>query len=351
MPTDTVNSPGEFDLIERYFSRHKTPDLSEQNSAEGSINFLLGVGDDCALLSPPMLGDVLAITTDMLVESKHFFPKADPKKLGHKCHAVNLSDLAAIGAKPIAFTLSLALPTVDETWLKDFANGIYDLADSFNCKLIGGDTTSTSGPLTISITAFGDVNPRQALKRSNAIANDDIWVSNVIGDARLALGHLRGEWPLQEDVFKRVQLHMDKPEPRIKLGMALLEIANAAIDISDGLLGDLRHILCASKLNGQVFIDEIPVSKDLGDSSVELRRLCSLKGGDDYEICFTAPEFNREAIDQLSQSLGIKLSRIGKVLPSNGSFGNLELLDKDHHPLDKELSNRYLSSFDHFKNN
>lgn len=351
MPTDTANSPGEFDLIERYFSRHKTTDLSEQNTAEGSINFLLGVGDDCALLSPPMLGDVLAITTDMLVESKHFFPNTNPEKLGHKSLAVNLSDLAAMGAKPIAFTLGLALPKLDETWLHSFANGIYALADSFNCKLIGGDTTSTAGPLTISITAFGDVNPRQALKRSNAIANDDIWVSNVVGDARLALGYLRGEWSLQEDVFKRAQLRMDKPEPRIKLGMALLEIANAAIDVSDGLLGDLRHILRASKLNAQVFIDEIPVSKELGNSSVELRRLCSLKGGDDYEICFTAPEFNRDAIAELSQSLGLPLTRIGKVLPAENGFGHIQLLDKDHQVLDPELTNRYLSSFDHFKNN
>lgn len=350
MPTDTTNSIGEFDLIERYFSRHKTPDLSEQNSAEGSINFVLGVGDDCALLSPPMLGDVLAITTDMLVESKHFLPNADPEKLGHKSLAVNLSDLAAMGAKPIAFTLSLALPKIDDIWLEKFANGLYALADRFNCKLIGGDTTSTSGPLTISITAFGEVNPRQALKRSNAVANDDIWVSNVVGDARLALGHLRGEWPLQPDVLKRAQSRMDSPTPRIELGIELLEIANAAIDISDGLLGDLRHILRASKLNGQVFIDEVPVSKDLQDSSAELRRLCSLKGGDDYEICFTSPEFNRQAITDLSESLGLKLTRIGKALTSDGTVGNIELLDKDHRPLDKELTNRYLSSFDHFKN-
>ena len=351
MPTDTANSLGEFDLIERYFSRHKTPDLSEQNSAGGSINFVLGVGDDCALLSPPMLGDVLAITTDMLVESKHFFPGTDPEKLGHKCLAVNLSDLAAMGAKPIAFTLSLALPTIDQSWLEKFANGLYALADTFNCKLIGGDTTSTSGPLTISITAFGEVNPRQALKRANAVINDDIWVSNVVGDARLALGQLRGEWPLQPDALKRMQARMDAPTPRVDLGIALREIANAAIDISDGLLGDLRHILKASNLNAQISIDDIPVSKDLQESSLELRRLCSLKGGDDYELCFTAPEFNREIIDELAKSLGLRLTRIGKIVAANGGSGSIELLDKDHHPLDKELTNRYLSSFDHFKSN
>lgn len=349
MPTDTANSFGEFDLIERYFSRHKTPDLSEQNSAEGSINFLLGVGDDCALLSPPMLGDVLAVTTDMLVEGRHFLPGADPEKLAHKCLAVNLSDLAAMGAKPIAFTLSLALPKINEPWLEKFSNGLYALADTYHCKLIGGDTTS--GPLTISITAFGEINPREALRRSGAVANDDIWISNVVGDARLALGHLRGEWPLKPEVLKRTQARMDTPTARVALGLALRQVANSAIDISDGLLGDLRHILKASKLNAQVLIDDVPVSKDLADSSLELKRLCSLKGGDDYELCFTAPEFNREIIEGISKSLDIKLTRIGKVTSATDTFGNIELFDGDKQLLDKELTSRYLGSFDHFKRN
>ena len=349
MPTDTVNSFGEFDLIERYFSRHKTPDLSDQNSAEGSINFLMGVGDDCALISPPMLGDVIAISTDMLVEGRHFLPGTDPEKLGHKCLAVNLSDLAAMGAKPIAFTLSLALPKINEPWLEKFSNGLYALADSYNCKLVGGDTTS--GPLTISITVFGEVNPREALKRSNAVVNDDIWVSHVLGDARLALGNLCGEWPLTPEVLVRTQARLDCPTPRIGLGLALREVANSAIDISDGLLGDLRHILKASKLNAQVLIDDVPVSKDLAESSLELKRLCSLKGGDDYELCFTAPEFNREIIEGISKTLGLQLTRIGKVTQSIGIPGNIELIDQDNHVLDQELTSRYLGSFDHFKRN
>ena len=311
MPIEDTNSLGEFDLIHKYFSRHVISNESTLDSKRTDTPIILSIGDDCALLAPPQPNHVLAITTDMLVQGRHFFASTDPKKLGHKCLAVNLSDLAAIGAKPIAFTLSLALPSIDEQWLKAFSEGLFSLADQHNCKLIGGDTTK--GPLTVSITAFGEVPQNQALKRSNASINDDIWVSNNLGDARLALGHTLNEWQLNPTMFERVAQHMDAPNPQNTLGIALRDVAHSAIDISDGLLGDLRHILKASKLDAQIFIDEIPCSFDLLEMPEDIRRICTLKGGDDYEICFTASPINRPLIKDLAQKLHIKLTRIGTL--------------------------------------
>lgn len=350
MSAHDTNANGEFDLIKRYFSRHQTAlDLS-QPIADQLNPLILGVGDDCALLAAPPNHQAIAVTSDMLVADRHFFKDCDPKKLGHKALAVNLSDLAAMGAKPFAFTLSLALPQAiasNALWLTQFSSGLFALADQHHCKLIGGDTTA--GPLNISITAMGAVNPKLSLRRSHARPDDDIWVSHEVGDARLALGHHRGEWRLSSEVFEKVSLRMDTPIPRLTLSQSLLGIAHAAIDISDGLLGDLRHILKASHLSAEIWIDEVPVSNALQESSVELRRLCALAGGDDYELCFTAPASKRAEIERIASDLQLRTTRIGKTVTPINNAGELRLLDENHQSLDEQLSARYLRSFDHFK--
>ncbi len=329
---------GEFDLIQRYFQKARTNE-----------NVLLGIGDDCAIISCNAKNSdgQLAISTDMLVEGRHFLPGANPRFLGHKCLAVNLSDLAAMGAKPIAFTLAIALPSPNPEWLSEFSEGLLALADEHQCALVGGDTTA--GPLTISITVFGSVDPNKALRRSNAKVDDDIWVSHTVGDARFALGVLRQEWSLDPSKLSLVEHRMHAPTPRVALGQRLLGLAHAAVDVSDGLLGDLSHILQLSDLHAEIHIDDVPASDTLQHQSLELKRLCTLMGGDDYELCFTAPPENRSAIEQLSKELNLQLTRIGKVTPKILGGNVLRLIDADGHDLPKELSQQYLKSFDHFK--
>jgi thiamine-monophosphate kinase len=329
------SSLGEFDLIERFFKQSPNSLLATTKNPWVK----LGIGDDCALLGN------WAISTDMLVEGRHFLPNANPEWLGHKCLAVNLSDLAAMGAKPVAFTLSLALPEVREEWLEKFSKGLFALADQYQCSLIGGDTTA--GPLTVSITVFGEIDSALALRRSGAKAGDDIWVSHCVGDARLALGYYRNEWPLSETELANVAPRMHAPTPRVELGMALIGHAHAAIDISDGLLGDLAHILRASDVSADIKIDQVPAAPVLANKSVELRRLCTLNGGDDYELCFTAPITERDWIEKTTQTMGLNTRRIGKIKKREDSL--MTLLDQDGDTLPKELQDQYLKSFDHFK--
>ncbi|RCS58538.1 thiamine-phosphate kinase [Parvibium lacunae] len=314
---------GEFDLIKRYFTRKVR-------------RARLGVGDDCALIAP-MLDMDLAISTDMLVSGRHFFPFMDPRKLGHKALAVNLSDLAAMGAVPRYFTLSLALPKADDVWLESFSTGLFELAEAYSCELIGGDTTK--GALTISITVIGESRRPFALLRSGAKAGDDIWVSGELGDAALALRFFQKKAKLSESEFTRVRQKLETPQPRISLGLALRPIASSAIDISDGLVGDLGHILTASGVGARIDVGAIPVSTALAAQSGTLQYRCALAGGDDYELCFTASPERREAIDQLSLSLGLRLTRIGEIVPEAG----LMLLDKDGNP-----ANFSLQAYDHF---
>ena len=342
--TDSAKPLGEFDLIERFFKNRANQQLKNYPQ------ILLGIGDDCALIGAEKsfnsnsLKD-LAISTDMLVEGRHFLPDANPYLLGHKCLAVNLSDLAAMGARPLGFTMAIAMPEVKASWLEAFSNGLFDLANQHQCPLIGGDTTA--GPLTISITVFGSVSGGEALARHKAQVGDDIWVSHQVGDARLALGALRHEWPLSTEEFNAVSARMHAPTPRVDLGQKLLGIANAAIDISDGLLGDLSHILRQSKVSAEVFIDEVPGSDVLKSKSLELQRLCKLSGGDDYELCFTTPPEKTAAINGLSKELGFALTKIGKVTSSSTQL--ITLIDGDGHPLPPNLSAQYLQSFDHFQ--
>jgi thiamine-monophosphate kinase len=332
---------GEFDLIWRFFKAG-----SESMAQSQTDQVLLGIGDDCALLQPDP-AQSLAVTSDMLVEGRHFFANANPEWLGHKALAVNLSDLAAMGAKPLGFTLALALPNANADWLAQFSQGLFRLAQQWQCPLIGGDTTQ--GPLTICITALGHVPNGAAIKRSGANVGDDIWVSGTLGDARLALGALRNEWLLDPSSLENVLPRMHQPEPRIALGLQLRGIASSALDVSDGLLGDLRHILTASQVNAEVLIDQLPISRTLAEQTQDLRRQCAANGGDDYELCFTAPASKRMEVESLSTAL-LPLTRIGSISSaSNGAEPTLILRDANGNPLTTADSMRLMQSFDHFK--
>jgi thiamine-monophosphate kinase len=332
---------GEFDLIWRFFKAG-----SESMAQTQTNQVLLGIGDDCALLQPDP-AQSLAVTSDMLVEGRHFFANTNPEWLGHKALAVNLSDLAAMGAKPVGFTLALALPHADSTWLTQFSQGLFRLAQQWQCPLIGGDTTQ--GPLTICITALGHVPANAAIKRSGAKVGDDIWVSGTLGDARLALGALRNEWPLDHNSLEAVLPRMHQPEPRIALGMQLRGIASSALDVSDGLLGDLGHILKASQVNAEVLIDQLPTSRTLAEQTEHIRRQCAANGGDDYELCFTAAANKRAEIESLSTAL-LPLTCIGRITsPTDGNQPTLMLRDTNGNLLSAADSMLLMQSFDHFK--
>lgn len=324
---------GEFDLIARYFQRPQRP-------YTGAVR--LGVGDDCALLQPAP-GTQLAISSDMLVEGRHFFADVDPATLGHKALAVNLSDLAACGARPLAFTLALSLPQADEAWLAAFAHSLFALADAHDCQLIGGDTTR--GPLNICITIFGEVpvtaNGSQALLRSGARPGDELWVSGTLGDARLALEALRGRRQLPPAVLQATRARLEQPIPRVALGLALRGVASAALDVSDGLLGDLGHILRASGCGAR--IDTALAAPLLATEDVVLdddaRLSLVLAGGDDYELLFTAPASRAEAVVAAGQASDTPVTRIGRIEAEPG----LRLVDAEGRP----VTGRY-ASFDHF---
>jgi thiamine-monophosphate kinase len=325
----SASTPGEFDLIARYFRRPATRSP-------------LGVGDDCALLAPAP-GMQLAVSSDMLVEGRHFLSTVEPARLGHKALAVNLSDLAACGAKPLAFTLALALPAVDEAWLEGFSRGLFALAEAHGCELVGGDTTR--GPLNLCITVFGEVPPGAALLRSGARAGDDVWVSGTLGDARLALEVFRGTLTLPAAAFERARRRMETPVPRVALGLALRGIATAALDVSDGLVGDLRHILEASGVGATLDADAAAARVALGapdaDAGLDIDtlRLCALSGGDDYELAFTAPAAERAAVEAAGRSAGTPVARIGRIDAEPG----LRIVDAAGAPVEQRFT-----SFDHF---
>ena len=341
----------EFDLIRRYFTR-ATPGA------------LLGVGDDAALLqlSP---GKVLAVSSDMLVSGTHFFADADPFMLGHKTLAVNLSDMAAMGATPRWATLAIALPEVNEAWLEKFSAGFFALAKQYGVELIGGDTTR--GPLNLCVTIFGEVPAQQALRRSGAQPGDEVWVSGTLGDAALALAHLQGRIVLSAAEYAACAPALHQPQPRVPLGLALRGIANSAIDISDGLLADLGHILEASRVGAELEFETFPVSDVLRECTtptppnlplsgeelgfppdkgglrgvgVELLQCCVLAGGDDYELCFTAPGARHAELLAIAAQLNFPLSCIGKIVAGRGCLVH----DAAGDPLNIEAS-----GYDHFQ--
>jgi len=331
---------GEFELIQRFF---KTGSEAMLSSDDQSI--MLGIGDDCALLKPNP-GEEIAITSDMLVEGRHFFADANPEWLGRKALAVNLSDLAAMGARPLGFTLSIALPQVNSNWLEAFSKGLFALAQEYSCPLIGGDTTA--GPLNICIAAFGSIPHGKAIKRSGAIAGDEIWVSGSVGDARLTLAALRHELSLSSTDLQAIEIHMHQPTPRIDLGMHLRGIATAALDISDGLLGDLKHILKQSKVGAQIFLDHLPKSATLQQQSEAVQNQFAACGGDDYEICFTASPDKRSVISDISKKLRLAITHIGNIKTMQFSEPIIQLLDKNGKELSATETANLLKSFDHF---
>ena len=326
--------PGEFALIDRYFAR-PTPSA------------VLGPGDDCALLQPTP-GKQLAVTTDMLVEAVHFLPDTNPKNLGWKALAVNLSDLAAMGATPRWVTLAGALPKADEAWLAQFADGFFSCAQTYGVDVVGGDTTR--GPLNVCITAMGEVEPGHALRRDGAKVGDQIWVSGRPGLAALGLAQLQGKVQLPEPWPRLCIGALEKPRPRVALGQALVGVATAAIDVSDGLLADLGHIGERSNCAAAVKLVQLPQLKDLTGSGdrydADLRRIaleCQLSGGDDYELCFTAPGNQSLAIAQIAARLELPLWHIGEMVA--GPAGEVTVFDPDGQPV--SLARK---GFDHFGN-
>jgi thiamine-monophosphate kinase len=289
--------PTEFELIARHFTRRVR-------------HTLLGVGDDGAIVRPSP-GMDLVITTDMLVCGTHFLAATDAEDLGWKALAVNLSDLAAMGAQPRWAVAAVALPEADEDWIAAFARGFFAAAGAFEVDLIGGDTTR--GPLNIAPTLFGEVPQGRALTRSGARCGDDLWLSGAPGRAALGLAHLQGRCVLREPALTDCLAALHRPQPRVALGLALRGLASAAIDVSDGLLADVGHILESSRLAAEIEFARLPRAALQACDDEALARQCLLAGGDDYELAFTAPAEKREAIAALAARLALPLSRIGRL--------------------------------------
>jgi len=320
--------PGEFALIDKYFTR-ATPSA------------ILGPGDDCALLQPTP-GKQLAITTDMLVAGTHFLPGTDPKNLGWKALAVNISDLAAMGATPRWALLAGSLPAVDEPWIAKFAEGFFACAAEYGVDVVGGDTTR--GPLNLCITALGECEPGRALRRDGAQAGDLVWVSGRPGLAGLGLAHLQGRIALPEPWNRLCVGALERPRPRVALGRALVGVASSAIDVSDGLLADLCHIGERSGLAAVVQLVQLPHLPKGETYDADLRRIaleCQLAGGDDYELCFTTPPAQAQAVGQIAARLDLPLWCIGSM--AAGVAGEVTVLDPDGNPI--EFSRR---GYDHF---
>lgn len=294
----------EFELIRRHFTRP-------------ADNAVLGVGDDAAIVRPT-LGHDLHVSTDMLVAGRHFFADVDPFRLGHKALAVNLSDMAAMGAMPRWVTLAIALPVLDEAWVAAFARGFFALAEAHGVTVIGGDTTR--GPLTISVTIFGETPHGQALRRDAAQAGDDIWVSGELGLAAAALQQrLAGG---EDELSAECLLKLEQPQPRVALGAALLGVAHAALDVSDGFAADLSHILARSNVGAEVWLDALPTHPQL--AAQRARWLSAIAaGGDDYELCFTASPAAESAVLNAAKAAGVAVCKVGRIVAGGG----LRLLD------------------------
>jgi thiamine-monophosphate kinase len=318
----------EFELIDRFFRRP-------------ARNAILGVGDDAALLAPST-GCEIAVSVDMLVEGRHFFADAEAEALGHKALAVNLSDMAAMGARPRWALLACALPSIDTDWLAAFARGFFALADAHGVDLIGGDTTR--GPRNLCVTILGEVPAGAALSRSGARSGDSIWVSGRLGDAALALAHRHGRLRLDARDFASCDIALVRPVPRVALGLGLHGIATAAIDISDGLVGDLGHVLNASRLGATIELDTLPrsaaLARQLGGAAREIGLQCLLAGGDDYELCFTVPPGRDADVTALGDRLAVPLTRIGVA---TAQPAGLQVRDATGHALDP-----LPRAFDHF---
>jgi thiamine-monophosphate kinase len=318
---------GEFSVIERFFSRPV---------ASG----ILGVGDDAARLSLPPDTDLVS-SKDLLIEGRHFFADVSPAALGHKALAVNLSDLAAMGAKPLACLLGIGLPSVKPDWLSAFADGFYQLSDRWQCPLIGGDTVSSDQGIVISVTALGTLPKGQpGLRRDRAQTGDDLWVSGDLGAADVALRALQGDHAISPQVLAGTRDRLERPDPRVSLGSALLPYAHAAIDISDGLTQDLQHLLTASRCGAEIDWQRLPIHPAIQTLPDPTIRSAVLHGGDVYELCFTAPAKARRAIESLASEVSVPLHRVGILTEALG----LRLRQ-----VDGSVVSLTAKGFDHFK--
>jgi thiamine-monophosphate kinase len=330
----TTSRTPEFDLIAKHFTRKLQPVRRAS----------LGIGDDCALVDVTP-GKQLAISTDTLVAGVHFFADADATTIGHKALAVNLSDLAAMGAAPRFFTLAITLPEKNDVWLQHFAEGMFRLADQFDIELIGGDTTR--GALSITITVMGQVAPSIALQRDHAKAGDEIWVSGTLGGAALALKHLQGKVTLKPNVLPRALKRLHTPEPRVALGMRLIGHAHAAIDVSDGLVADLGHICERSQLHAEIDWSKIPLHPSLLSVGPEIRLPAALSGGDDYELCFTAKASQAKWIAEIAEAMELPLTRIGVMKNLAPGFApQVTVIDEKGLPISPNAFGG--GGFDHF---
>ncbi len=323
---------GEFDIIARYFKRPVRQVAQRVH---------LGIGDDCALigLAP---GLEMAVSTDMLVSGTHFFPDTDPERLGHKTLAVNLSDLAAMGAQPRCATLALAMPAANEAWIEAFARGFFRLAAEQDVDLIGGDTTR--GPLTLCVTVFGELPQGTAIRRDGAGEGDDIWVSGCLGSAALGLAHLKGELALSAQEVLDAVRSLEQPAPRVALGSALRGIATAMLDVSDGLVGDLAHIALASGLDAVLNRDAVPMVRMVARQVEAVRWGCALAGGDDYELCFTAPPDRHADVLDAGHAAQVQVTRIGRMEAARSATGAVLVVDSDGKPCAPTVL-----AYDHFR--
>jgi len=319
----------EFELIKKYFTEQAV------NRKDVSI----GIGDDCAIVTPSERQNI-AVTTDTLVAGVHFPHSTSAKAIGHKAIAVNLSDLAAMGAEPSWISLAITLPEIDETWVGEFCAGVFELCEFYNVQLIGGDTTQ--GPLSITVTAQGLIPFDKQITRNGAKAGDWLYVTGEIGDAALALKHVLGEFAVETQHLEKLQTKLDFPKPRILAGQALREYASAAIDLSDGLKSDLAHICQASNVGANIVLEDLPLSFELIDSlGLEQAIQLALTGGDDYELLFTVSEDNKVGMETALSNCGVSVTCIGQL---NGN-------DKITTTLNSKPAVINAQGFEHFTNN
>jgi thiamine-monophosphate kinase len=320
----------EFALIARHFTR-----------APRAGDVVLGIGDDAAILAAAPGAEWLA-TVDMMVEGRHFLAGTDPRHLGHKLMAVNLSDIAAMGGRPRFALLAVALPADDEAWLTAFSHGLFALAEAHGVDVVGGDTTR--GPRNLCLTLLGDAPAGTALRRAGAQAGDDVYVSGTLGDAMLALAAIEGRTALAPPVLASLRVRLDTPTPRVALGQALRGVASAAIDVSDGLTGDLGHLLERSGVGAVVELASLPrcaaLDAKLRSAERDAALACLLAGGDDYELCFTAAASRRDAVGTASRTAGVAVARIGRIVAGNA----LVVHDESGEPLAP-----LPRGFDHFR--
>lgn len=318
----------EFEIIRRYF----------QKPEKTQTGLVLGIGDDAAVVQPPE-GKQLVLATDTLVEDRHFLAGTQARSIGHKALAVNLSDLAAMGAQAAGFTLSLSMPEADELWLKEFSQGLFDLADRFGISLVGGDTVR--GPLVVTITAYGWVDQGQSLTRSGAQVGDQVYVTGQLGNSALAILSRFGKLKLAEEEAREVDLCIDYPQPRLALGQTLHGLATSVIDISDGLMADLGHVIEQSRVGARINSAQIPTSSIYKHNQDTLQGPCTaVSFGDDYELCFTARKEHEDTLAKLGDQCHCPVTRIGEITDT----GRLELLDEQGRELVCESSGH-----DHFQ--